>query len=428
MGIRILCTGDIHIGRRSSRVSGSYRSADIWTSIVDLAVLERVDLLAISGDVVDEESKSYEALGPLQQGLERLCAAGIDTVAVTGNHDHDVLPRLVEATGTERFHLLGVGGQWERRTLARDGRPYIHVDGWSFPRERVTFPPVQAYVSGPDDGVPVLGLLHGEVNVPASPYAPIDTAALWAHNVDAWLLGHIHGSRVYEGHGHSIALYPGSPLALDPGEPGTHGVWMVELGDDRVPAIQQIALSPVRYDSLDIDASDIADEGDFQRQLNDAVISLGQRTNDALRVISARLRFTGRSTARALIPAWIDRAREDIASYSLGNVTVEVDRITSDVRPHIDLAAVAQGADPAGETAKLILALDDPAPDPIYQELIRTTIDDLRSVYLHPIHTSLRTREGTPGVDAPGESDARALLADRAWHVLSTLIAQKEVS
>jgi len=163
MAVRVLCTGDIHIGRSASKVPDAYRCSHAWTSIVDLAISERVDLLAISGDIVDKENKSFEAIGPLQDGLRRLSDAGIDTVAIAGNHDHDVLSRLLGNAGTDRFHLLGQDGVWERWTLSRNGSAQLHVCGWSFPKEHVRENPLHSFVDSADDGVPVLGLLHGEV-------------------------------------------------------------------------------------------------------------------------------------------------------------------------------------------------------------------------------------------------------------------------
>ncbi len=424
MTVRVLCTGDIHIGRRASKVSGTYRSADIWTSIVDLAIQEDVDLLALSGDVVDKESKSYEALGPLHDGLERLDRAGIETVAVTGNHDHDVLVRLAGVTGTGRFHLLGAGGEWERHTVERDGRPFLHVDGWSFPREHVGEAPIHAYAPPPDDGVPVLGVLHGDVGVPGSRYAPIDLTSLWAHAVDAWVLGHIHTARRFDGPAHSVAFYTGSPLALDPGEPGPHGPWMVELGPDRAPGIRHLQLSPVRYERREIDASGIANQDAFDRALTDTLYALGHHADaDAVQVVSARLHVAGRSEAYRHIPGWIDRAQEDLGQYPVGKLVIEVDRITCDVRPHIDLEARARGSNPAAETAKLILALGEPDPAPIYQELIRDTLSELQAVFRHASFLALRA-EG----DEPGEPDARALLEAQAWRMLASLVAHKEMS
>mgnify|MGYP002763171153 FL=1 len=64
---------------------------------------QHVDAVALTGDVVDNENATYESLGPLQKGLSRLGEAGIDTIAVAGNHDYDALPRLDQMVEASRF-------------------------------------------------------------------------------------------------------------------------------------------------------------------------------------------------------------------------------------------------------------------------------------------------------------------------------------
>src|SRR5690606_1937215 len=97
--VRILCAGDLHLGRRSSRVpwdgDGAAGScAEAWMRLVECAIRERVDLVALSGDLVDHDNRWFEAFGPLERGLKRLADAGIPVYAVAGNHDYDTLPHL----------------------------------------------------------------------------------------------------------------------------------------------------------------------------------------------------------------------------------------------------------------------------------------------------------------------------------------------
>jgi len=98
--LKILVAGDVHIGRVSSRVSAdelaevSARGA--WGRLIDLAVSESVDVVCLTGDVADESNRFWEALGPLERGLRTLEGQGITTLAVSGNHDYDALPRLAD--------------------------------------------------------------------------------------------------------------------------------------------------------------------------------------------------------------------------------------------------------------------------------------------------------------------------------------------
>ena len=137
--VKVLCAADLHLGRRSSRLpaleSGARLSpAEAWLELVERAKADRVDLVVLAGDVVDQSNRSFEAWGPLQRGVRALKTAGIPVVAVAGNHDHDTLHDLAADVGDDNLVVLGRGGVWERWTLTDDdGEPLLHVDGWSFP-------------------------------------------------------------------------------------------------------------------------------------------------------------------------------------------------------------------------------------------------------------------------------------------------------
>ena len=361
MAVRVLCTGDIHIGRRASKVTDSYRSAKAWTTLVDIAISEGIDVLAVSGDIIDQENKSYEAVGPLQDGLRRLNTAGIDTVAIAGNHDYDVLPRVAESTGTERFHLLGKGGSWERIRLSRPAGA-LHVVGWSFPREHVQENPLHSYQDLPDDGIPVLGLLHADIGITRSQYAPVSLDDLWTRRVDFWLLGHIHVPRPYSNPSGGMALYPGSPYAMDPGETGVHGIWMTTFEPGQPIAPQQIAISPVRYVATEIDMSEVTDEYTFQAAISTELLNVGgtlaeDRSATYLTTVSCRIRLVGTSAAHHSVAGWAERAHQEMVPFLVGEVSVLIDEIITDVRPPIDLEALAKTNDPVGETARLLVAL-----------------------------------------------------------------------
>ena len=72
--------------------------------------------MLLAGDVVEQEDDFYEAYGDLRRGVDRLAAAGVPVLGVSGNHDVQVLPRLADAV--PGFRLLGRGGAWEARDVA----------------------------------------------------------------------------------------------------------------------------------------------------------------------------------------------------------------------------------------------------------------------------------------------------------------------
>lgn len=138
MALKVLAVGDLHLGRTPSRLPDelSLQARDLgpagaWHRIVDAALAERVDALVLAGDVVEEENDFFEAWRELATGVERLLVAGIRVIAVVGNHNIQVLPRLADQI--VGFELLGRGGAWQQVTLESGGER-LTLHGWSFPQ------------------------------------------------------------------------------------------------------------------------------------------------------------------------------------------------------------------------------------------------------------------------------------------------------
>lgn len=271
--MRLLLTGDLHLGLSSSRVPDSVhrdelRAATAWGRIVDLAIHEQVSVMCVSGDVAHEDNKFWEAIGPLERGIHRLAEANIRTVAVAGNHDYEVLARLADQLSPEDFVLLGRGGKWERLTINESGQA-LHLDGWSFPTRWVHHTPLDSYALDSDLAVPILGIVHGDLDVATTRYAPLELARLQALAPAGWLLGHIHAPRLIDGS--SWVLYPGSPQAFDRGETDAHGPWIVEVSGGTLGVPEQRPLSSIWYGQCTIDLSGTKNETELQSALLDGI-------------------------------------------------------------------------------------------------------------------------------------------------------------
>ncbi|MEJ7839322.1 MAG: DNA repair exonuclease [Thermomicrobiales bacterium] len=423
MTVRVLCAGDIHIGRQTSKTHQQYRTADAWTAIVDLALREQVDLVVISGDMIDKVGKSYESRGPLAAGLQRLKDAAIDVVAVTGNHDHDVLASIAGQPGFEHLRLLGIGEKWEQFTLRRDGVDVLHVLGWSFAHEHVDVSPLPTVPHIERDDLPVLGLLHAEVDVASSRYAPASLSHFRGHDVDFWLLGHIHKPWHYVGNN---VLYPGSPYAMDPGEPGVHGAWMLTLDYGKAPDVTLIPLSPVEYRTVVIDVSGLTDEVHFGNIVHDALTRDAEATtaqhDERLRELSIRIHVVGESTDHANVDRWLSRFQQD-TDFSASRLPMVIDKVSNSVRPPMQLRELAAGNGPAAELASLILALEqETLPDP-YADFVGELVGDLNQVSDHSNFSQLRDPD-SPLDLAPAA--VRTMVRDRSWALLSALIGTRD--
>lgn len=424
--LRIILTGDVHIGRSSSRIPhsarrGDLRAATAWLRIVDMAIQENVDLVCLSGDVADQDNKFWEAIGPLEQGIQRLAVAGIRTVAVSGNHDYDVLPRLANQLPPEQFILLGRGGKWERHTISLNDKPVLHIDGWSFPSRRVVDSPLHAYDLAPDPNTPILGLVHGDLGVADSPYAPLELLRLQSLPVAGWLLGHIHASRLINDSGRPWVLYPGSPQALDPGETGLHGVWLVELESGKLHAPTQLPLSSVRYASLEIDLTDAADTSDLEDRILNGIRGEVERiaaeSEPHLVHLSLRLRLVGSTPVSHSVREVAKSVTEDL-SLQFGNTSLSIEKTNVETTPSIDLEEYATSTHSApGALARLLLNLEQEDTSDEVQTLIHRARRELEQVHRHRDFIPLEQSKLS-------DEMARSYLKTQARSLLTELISQ----
>ncbi len=424
--VKVLCAGDLHIGRRSSKVppfldGPGFSCAAAWSSLVDVAITERVDLVALSGDLVDRDNRYFEAIGPLERGLRRLDSEGIETIVIAGNHDFDVLPRLVDTLEAPHLHFLGRGGDWERFTLQRNGQAVLHVDGRSFVQESDFDNPLDGY-SCVADGLPVLGMLHADLDQPQSRYAPVALAELRRSSVSCWLLGHIHKPARYASGVGPPVLYPGSPQAMDPGETGSHGAWIVEFLDDGSIRERQVGVSTIRYESVPVDLTGVETEQAMQSAIVRAIRdALNRYTSDApaLQCLCCRVVLTGRTLLHRMLPGLSHSAQDDLA-ISVSGVSGVIEKFTFETRPAVDLLQLASRNDPPGEVARMIRQFEQHDHPAEYRELISTTVKRLQSVHQY------RPFSAIAADDEPGVSEARDALLREAWSLLDSLVAQKE--
>lgn len=426
--MKLLCTGDLHIGRRPSHTP-SYLDerpcscAAAWEALVDGAITEKVDAILISGDVVDRNNRFYEAFGPLERGLKRLAQAEIETFAVAGNHDYDVLPRLVDTVGPERFHLVGRGGKWEKVTLWRNGGTLLEVHGWSFPHEYVSYNPLQTYNLSRDDNIPTLGLLHADLDQPASRYAPVSLADLQRRPVDLWHLGHVHRPCFYEQNGTQLIFYPGCPQAMDPGETGLHGVWLIHWDGGR-PSYRAMPLAAVRYETISVDLNGVEQESEIEpliiRVLKAHLAQISAESGPRMECLCCRLRLTGRTRLHRRLPQLCAPLLEETWEIREGAVRVYVEKLLNETRPAYDLHDLARGNDPPGVLARLLLSLDCGTSDEKYDVLLQRARNAMAAVYAQKEYGGL-SADGEPDAEA-----ARTQLLRQGYLLLDTLLTQKE--
>ena len=433
MPLKILATADIHIGRTASKLpshvaAGQFCCRQAWTDIVECALKHSVDVVLLAGDVVDRKNRFFEAYGPLEAGIRKLSESNIDTLAVAGNHDHDVLPRLAQQVPEQRFRLLGAHGTWESYDVERDGKVVLQIHGWSFPEAHHLISPLNSYHLTCPDNVPTLGLLHADLDVHNSKYAPVSTQELQRTDTTIWVLGHVHAPKHYE---HTVGpdiLYPGSPLAMDPGEPGQHGPWLIEIDGDRPLTVTPLTGSPVRYETVPIDVSGIDDletvEGQITNAVRERAAKLESEDQDVELVIQ-RLRITGHTSQCRGISQLEHKLPQDLVILGPEErLTAVIESVTNDTRPPIDLTSLADRTDLLGQLSSLILALDRPRHEDQddLEQLMQDCLGQVERCYGASIYSSLDTD------DRPAEDALRDQVKRLGIDLLETLRSQEQTS
>lgn len=409
---RFLAAADLHLGRSIASLPDSLRDRSrelgpfgALERMVELARRERVDAVLLAGDVVDDDGAYFEVFAALQDAVAKL--RGIPIIAVAGNHDARVLPRLADAI--DGLTLLGPGGTWQGRTIdtAIGG---VEVLGWSFPAPHCNNSPFET--PPPPRFGPRLGLLHGDVDVPKSVYAPFRPADLREHAADAWLLGHVHVPS-HERLGSSAPSgYLGSACGLDPGEPGARGAWLVRLDGSRT-SLEHRPLAPIAWanvmvecGALDSASLDVA----LQREAENAASEFPGAS-----AIGVRMTLIGENEA------WRDlhaKARSvDVSRpWHYAGSWVFIDYVVTRVTPPLPLEQLSAERTAAGRIAGLILDLQRGEAD----ALVGTATDEFATIasnrYLRPPDLGERS------FVLP---DARETLVREARAMLGELLAQR---
>jgi DNA repair exonuclease SbcCD nuclease subunit len=428
MPLKILATADLHLGRTSSAVPKSSQenaTKYTWKRLVDYAIENKVDVIALAGDVVDRDNRFYEAIGPLQQGFETLGKAGIPVVMVSGNHDFDVLPDMIKSDNYDHVHLLGEKGGWEQITL-QCGDDQIQFLGWSFPRQHVKQDPSSAYPADKlDPNLPAIGLLHGDVYDRNSKYAPIELSNLVTSHIDSWILGHIHKPDIL--HEHSpLILYPGSPHALSAKEGGPHGPYILTLGGGDSISIEQLVLSPVRYETFALDITGIEEESDFRDRIVGELTDWVQEHPEDLEYASSvvfDVDLNGHHTNLTEVDQWIQFAAE-FEQVLLGDTNISIRKVSNKAEPEVEnLEELAGQPTPPGMVAQMMLDLENAEESDFLNDFMSEFEDSLEKINRNKTYRPLKIHQEQ---ELMALSDTRDLLLRECRHLLAELLSQNE--
>jgi exonuclease SbcD len=328
--MRLLHTGDWHVGKAIRGRSRSEEFAAALDEVVGIATSEGVDAVLIAGDVWEHRVPSPEASLLVFDALMRLHRSGIRVVAIPGNHDS---PQLFRAYG-ELLRAVGTDVAPEVRrpedggivtVPSRDGTEEVEIACIPFVSERrfgeaaalfeSTESWYQSYVEGmgslltamargftPGRPAVILGHLftHGALVTPGGGERELTIGIAYAvppsrfpGEVSYVALGHVHLPQAVKG-SPVPARYAGSLLQLDFGETGQKkSVSIVDLEPGKPAKVRQVPLGAGRK------------LVDLRGTLDDVIVQ-GRAAGDAhLRVFL---------TTDGPVPGIADRVRDELSN------------------------------------------------------------------------------------------------------------------
>ena len=275
--LRIIHTADVHLGARhddlgEQAAAQRERQFAAFARSVDLALVEKVDLYLIAGDLFDSNVQPRRSVERVAAELRRLVEARIRVVLIPGTHD--VYDR---ASIYRAYDLPAMAGNTtgdDYVTVLTPDVPYVHlpsidavVHGPVFATKRAPHSPLRGFVADVP-GIAAtwrVGLVHGSIAIPGKTdrdEVVITTEEIAATKLDYLALGHWHSAQTGKA-GTVTYGYAGAPeaVALDQDRAGK--VLLVELASDatrRTVKVEERPVGATKFEKLELDASGVANQ------------------------------------------------------------------------------------------------------------------------------------------------------------------------
>jgi len=426
MAVKILAIADLHLGRTASlpNISNPPSAAKTLDKIVSFAIDNAVDVLTLSGDIVDNYNRYWEAVSPLQNAITQLEQAGIYVIMVAGNHDFDVLNELIKNSNSKTLFLLGKNANWETIQLNINGQD-IQFVGWSFNSRHIIHDPLRDFDRQQiAKHMPTVGLLHCETDTPDSHYAPVNSNSLSASGVNVWILGHIHKASLLS-KSNPLIFYPGSPLAMNAGEQGVHGASLVTIDDSANINFAHIPFSSVRYENISMTIKPELSQDEFRS----LVLNLLEKTSPTLIEESNNLQFliydvqlSGEHNNPLEIANWAEELpniRHGIHEHPNTQILIRKHEIF--VNPALTaLESLAKESSPAGKLAESIICLQNGDDNPFIEKLRQVWHEKQSALSNHNTFRELNQNETTTS------DEADRYILKECRYLLTELLAQQE--
>ncbi len=252
-GIKILHAADLHLDSPFEALPSGKAAIrrkeqrELLEALAKLAATEHVDLVLLSGDLLDSGTPYYETGEELVRALRSIPAA---VFIAPGNHDfYDARSPYARLQMPENVHVFTDSAIRCFALPSLKARVY----GAAFTENR-SGPLLRGFRAERTEGVVNLLCMHGEVGARESAYNPISEEELAQSGMDYAALGHIHKASGLKQAGKTWYSWPGCPEGRGFDETGEKYVNLVELENGQC-RLRQVSIALRRYELLQVDVT-----------------------------------------------------------------------------------------------------------------------------------------------------------------------------
>ena len=214
-----LAASDLHLKKRtwSNRpIEGDSYFA--WEQIVNIAIREEVEVVILAGDILDKQINGSEPIGKLQEGIEKLGAAGIKTLFIQGQHEYQEVPWASLSKHAIHLHrncvdvndYTVVGIDFQAKERLQDELSYV----------------TETLKAAPDNTILVMHQVWEEwMGERALPQGKLEDVKNWLPGLRLLITGDLHESRLH--HDPLTVLSPGSTCMQAISEPEDKFVYLL---------------------------------------------------------------------------------------------------------------------------------------------------------------------------------------------------------
>jgi DNA repair exonuclease SbcCD nuclease subunit len=274
--LRLLHTADVHLGARHADLGEQAtaqreRQFAAFVASVDLAIVEKVDLFLVAGDLFDSNTQPRRSVERVAAELKRLVGATIRTVIMPGTHDVYDRSSIYRAYDLEA--LAGSAPTDDLVTVLTPERPDVQIEacdavvfGRVFATKRAPHSPLDGLDAEADERATwKIGLVHGSIAIPdrtAGDEVVVTKEEIAASGLDYLAMGHWHS--LLQGKAGPVTwAYPGAPepVAVDQDRAGK--VLLVGLdraGRTKTVTVEERTVGRTRFERVELDAATVASQ------------------------------------------------------------------------------------------------------------------------------------------------------------------------